>query len=69
MKRLDNYLFSLLYLAIVVYFAARYLITEDEMALIIGLWAGLMLEVRRRHDITIQMFTEKENEKKDDDAE
>lgn len=58
--------FTMMYLALCAYCGLRYVMTEEEMALIIGLWAGLMLEVRRRHDITIQMFTKKENEDDDD---
>lgn len=66
---MGNKIVSMFYLAVCIYCAATFITTEDEMALLFGLWAGLMLEVRSRHDITIQMFTKKENEKKDDDAE
>ncbi|SHL41892.1 hypothetical protein SAMN05720470_10832 [Fibrobacter sp. UWOV1] len=61
---MDKLLF-LAYFALSVYFVVAYFVTGNELALLVALWSGAMLEIRSRHNITIVMKSERRN---DDDG-
>ncbi len=56
---------TIVYLAIALYFVVAYFVTGNELALLVSLWSGAMLEIRTRHNITIT-FTIKERRNDDD---
>ena len=55
-------LMTLFYTAMAVYFVSAYFVTGNELALLVSLWSGAMLEIRTRHNITIVMKSERRNE-------
>jgi len=54
------------YIALTVYFVVAYFVTGNELALLVALWSGAMLEIRTRHNITIIMKSDER--RKDDDG-
>jgi hypothetical protein len=56
---------TLVYIALTVYFVLAFFLTGNELALLVALWSGAMLEIRSRHNITIVISKERRN---DDDG-
>ena len=53
---------TLVYIALTVYFVSAFFLTGNEIALLVALWSGAMLEIRSRHNITIGIGKERRND-------
>lgn len=58
---------TLVYIALTVYFASAFFCTGNEIALLVALWSGAMLEIRSRHNITIVISKERRNDDDEND--
>lgn len=53
---------TLVYIVLTVYFVLAFFLTGNELALLVALWSGAMLEIRSRHNITIVISKERRND-------
>ena len=63
-------LFTYIYIALAIYFAAAFICTKEEMALLVSLWCWTMVEIRtmKMPKIYIGIEKEKKQEEKDNDT-
>ena len=69
MNALIEKLFTYIYIALAIYFAAAFICTKEEMALLVSLWCWTMVEIRTMKIPKIYIGIEKEQkqeERKDD---